>query len=141
MNAYAFAFNEPVDVGVPVIAPAVLIRSPAGSAPAVTVHVYGDCPPEARSCVAGYALPTVPPGSVVVVITGGNVCTMVSDSLAVTGVVSCESLSVMFSVKAPACVGVPLSSPAEVNCNPGGSAEELDHLYGGTPPEPRSITS
>ena len=59
---------------------------------------------------------------------------IVSDSFAVAGVEPPESASRMFSVNVPLCRGVPLSSPAEVSCRPGGSIDKLDHLYGGTPP-------
>lgn len=51
---------EPAAVGVPEIAPALDSVRPAGSAPLVTLHVYGVLPPVAPKVVL-YALPTVPP--------------------------------------------------------------------------------
>jgi len=56
-------------LGVPVIKPAVLIESPAGKP--VAVKVNGATPPLARTC-ALYAVPTVPLGSMDVVIVTPN---------------------------------------------------------------------
>ena len=72
VNDDVLLFRDPVDVGVPEIAPALLIRNPAGKPPAVIAHAYGSCPPDACNCVAGYAFPTVPTGIVVVVITAAQ---------------------------------------------------------------------
>jgi hypothetical protein len=125
-NDDVLAFTEPVDVGVPEIEPVLLIRSPAGNAPAAIAQRYGSCPPDACSCVTGYAFPTVPTGSTVVVITGVG-CAIVNESFAVAGGVPCESDITIFSVNDPDCVGVPLISPPVVSTNPAGSSDELDH--------------
>jgi hypothetical protein len=55
-------FAVPVVVGVPLNTPALDKLSPAGSAPAVTDHVYGGVPPLATN-VCEYAVPAVPLGN------------------------------------------------------------------------------
>src|SRR5690348_15805578 len=57
---YTVNAAEPAVVGVPEIAPALESVRPAGSAPLVTLHVYGVLPSVAPNVVL-YALPTVPP--------------------------------------------------------------------------------
>ena len=57
----------PAPVGVPLIVPFLLKPRPAGNAPEVTVHEYGVVPPVAVSVVE-YGVPTVPLGSVDVLI-------------------------------------------------------------------------
>jgi hypothetical protein len=53
-------FAVPDVVGVPLIAPVPAFSvSPTGSAPVVTLHVYGVVPPVAAS-VREYAVPTIP---------------------------------------------------------------------------------
>ncbi len=117
--------------GVPAIAPAVLSVSPAGSAPAVTAHVYPPVPPaDVRVCE--YAAPTTPPGS-------ADVVTL---SPAVTAIDNCavafaELLSVTCTVKvAVAAVdGVPAIAPVALNVSPAGNAPALTpHVYPPVPP-------
>jgi hypothetical protein len=55
-------------VGVPDRTPAVESDNPVGIVPVSSVHVIGVVPVAASVCV--YATPTVPPGSVAVVMTG-----------------------------------------------------------------------
>ncbi len=117
--------------GVPAIAPAVLSVSPAGSAPAVTAHVYPPVPPAAaRDCE--YATPTTPPGS-------ADVVTL---SPAVTAIDNCavafaELLSVTCTVKVAvlAVDGAPPMTPAALNVSPAGNAPALTpHVYPPVPP-------
>ena len=49
IEATARLRNVPAAAGVPVMVPAEPSASPAGSAPAVSVHVYGGVPPTAVS--------------------------------------------------------------------------------------------
>ena len=57
----------PAVVGVPLIAPALLSESPAGSVPGGTVHVTGAVPPDDCERRAGVGRPATPDGSDVVV--------------------------------------------------------------------------
>ena len=96
-------------------------------------------PPVACS-VAEYGTPTVPPGSVVVVIVGDGGGATVIDS-------SCRSLWVALSVTsavnpdAPALVGVPVIAPvAAFSVSPAGSEPvSSDQVYGGVPPVAVSV--
>ncbi len=75
VNGVAFA----AAVGVPVIAPVDGVRAnPAGRLPDTSDHVYGGVPPVAPS-VALYAVPTCPPGKVVVVTANPGFVTKVAD--------------------------------------------------------------
>jgi hypothetical protein len=73
--------NVPAVVGLPEIVPvaAASVR-PAGSAPELMLQLCGVVPPLACSVVE-YALPTVPPGSNVVVIVGSEVTVRVAAEL------------------------------------------------------------
>src|SRR5580704_13105607 len=62
------ALKVPEAVEIPLMVPALLIERPLGRP--LADHVYGETPPVAAS-VAEYAVPTVPPGRVVVEITSG----------------------------------------------------------------------
>jgi hypothetical protein len=68
---FAVKLDVPAVVGVPVITPALDSVNPAGKVPTLTDHVSGAVPPLAASVVEGYAVPTVPLGSVDVVMVGG----------------------------------------------------------------------
>jgi len=47
-----------------------------------------------------------------------------------------ESVTVIVKPKSPVLVGVPASTPAELNCNPGGRPPPVcDHVNGGVPPD------
>jgi hypothetical protein len=95
-----------------VIAPLVPFNSsPAGSAPVVTVHVYGDVPPDADS-VALNAVPTRPGGSDVVVIvnSAGAIVSVIFAFVLCEGLL--ESLTVNVNAAALAeAVGVPEITP------------------------------
>ena len=86
---------------------------PAGSAPAISDHVYGDVPPAAAS-VFEYAVETVPSASAAVEIDSGTgAAAIVTENVLVT---VCAAVSEACSVTevVPAAVGVPEMTPVEV---------------------------
>src|SRR5688572_5313965 len=100
-----------------------------------TVHVYGGTPPVAPSAVVN-GVPTSGFGRLpVVIVKGAGAIVKVNARLAV---VPAESVTVAFTVKVPACVGVPLKvAPAAER--PSG-APLMDHVSGNTPPVAASVT-
>jgi hypothetical protein len=105
-------------VGVPEIAPELLIVNPAGKLPEATVQVTVPTPPlDWRGAV--YAALTVPEGRVVVVMTSLGLMVMVNACLAVWGGVL-ESAAVTVKFVAPGAVGVPEMSPEPLRVNPPG---------------------
>src|ERR1043166_4734967 len=105
----------PAAVGVPLIAPAEFIVSPAGSDPPVIVNVY---PPDPRAPVqeAVYATVTSPPG-VVQLTVGAGIVVMLKGLLLKPAALS-WTLTVKFAVST--AVGVPLMVPEEFIVSPAG---------------------
>jgi hypothetical protein len=127
--------SVPGTVGVPEIVPVDVSRlSPAGSAPAFTVHTKG-CPPPVADTVVLYGVPTVAPGSNVVVMTGA---TDFTTSIPRWAVAAFELASVTFTVNedVPGAVGVPDIAPVEGSrARPVGSDPLVtDHVKGAVPP-------
>jgi hypothetical protein len=58
---------------------------------------------------------------------GGGGSAIVNESVAVAGVVPCESDKVKFSMYVPPCDGTPLISPVVLSCKSGGSCDVVDH--------------
>lgn len=108
-----FTVLVPAAVGIPVICPVLaLMLSPAGNP--VADQLYGVMPPSAAT-VALYAAPTVPLGSVAVVIeSNAGAIVTVNVLVAVCGVGVPESVTVTFTVLVPAAVGVPVICPVLV---------------------------
>jgi hypothetical protein len=109
-------------VGVPVMAPALLRLSPAGSVPALVLQVhgpYGQFP----TSVWLYAVPSTPAGRDVVVIVGaaGRLIVMLSACVADWAPAALESvtLTVKFDVLLGP-VGVPVMAPALLKLRPAG---------------------
>src|SRR5579883_1755734 len=124
-------FEGPADDGVPLIRPAELSASPAGSEPAVTVQAYPPVPPPADR-VCEYAVPATPLGSDVVVMVSPAPTVRVRGALALA-----LELSVTCTVKldAPAADGVPLIVPDELKESPAGNVPPLTaHVYPPLPP-------
>jgi hypothetical protein len=124
-------FEVPAAEGGPLITPPALRVRPCGSAPPLRDHWNGCVPPVAASGWL-YAEPTLPCGSVVVVMF--NAAATVTES-------TCVSLALLASVTPtvnmalPAIKGVPDRSPPCERCSPaGGKPDETDHLYGCLPP-------
>jgi hypothetical protein len=105
-------------VGVPEIAPELLIANPAGRLPEDTVHVMVPTPPLDWS-VAVYAALTMPDGRVVVVMTSLGLMVTVNVCFAAWGGVL-ESVAVTVKFVTPAAVGVPEMSPEPLRVNPPG---------------------
>jgi hypothetical protein len=129
-------------LGVPVIAPALDIVSPAGSAPLPSAYVSPPAPPVAAT-LAEYAVPTVPPASVVVenVIAGGAATPIVNVCVALAAG-DPESFTVTVNVTLPAAVGVPVIAPVDAfKLKPGGNVPVVTvHVSGATPPTDASVT-
>ena len=130
--------NETVPdvVGVPEITPVDATRlNPVGSVPALTLQLYGVVPPLACS-VAEYAVPTVPPGSDVVVTVGdcGAAATAILNAL--VAVLFAASFTCTVNDTVPDVVGVPEITPVDAaRLNPIGNEPELiDQVYGVVPP-------
>ena len=120
--------DVPLAVGVPEIVPVAPSKMiPAGGAPFVIDHVYGNVPPVAASVTVVYTTPTVPLGRVgAVVMVGPGV--MVNEKACVA---EPPPLSVTFAVKlkGPEAVGVPVRAPAVLRFIPAGNAPpETVHL-------------
>lgn len=81
---FTVKFDVPAVVGVPVIAPPLMLK-PAGKLPELIEYVSVPAPP-VTAMLWLYAVPTVPAGSVVVVIEGGALTVMVSDAVFVASV-------------------------------------------------------
>jgi hypothetical protein len=127
--------DEPGAMGVPLIMPPAK-RNPAGTDPLTIDHVYGGFPPIALMACE-YAVPTVPAGSVDVVIFKIGAL-IVSNS---TALADAEALSVTRTVKLdePDVTGVPeMTPPARLNPE-GSSPLAKDHIYGAVPPVALSV--
>src|SRR5579883_1562246 len=113
---------EPACVGVPEIAPVrASSDSPAGSdEPGASAQLYGCVPPDAAS-EAVYGWPTVPPGSVAVVIVS-FAAAIVIERCAVA--VCCgvdASVTATVNDVVPGAVGVPAIVPSVLRVKPAGS--------------------
>ena len=116
--AWTVKLAVPAVVGVPEIAPELLIANPAGKLPEETVQVTVPTPPLDWR-VAVYAALTTPEGRVVVVMTSLGLMVMVNACFAVWGGVL-ESVAVTVKFVVPAAVGVPEMSPEPLRVNPPG---------------------
>jgi hypothetical protein len=97
--------EAPTAVGVPVMAPLLLMDNPAGSP--VALNVRGEVPPLAATVLL-YAAPVVPVARVAVVMPSeGGLTTRVSDVVAVAAG-DALSFTVSTTVDVPAAVGVPV---------------------------------
>jgi hypothetical protein len=125
----------PAVVGVPLTCPVALSANPAGKAPALIDQLYGFVPPLACSVVE-YAVPAVPPGSVVVVTVGGCAGAATTTLKAFVPVLFAESLTRTVIDTVPAVVGVPLITPVdETRLTPAGNVPALRlQVYGVVPP-------
>ena len=126
----------PAAIGVPEITPVDATRlNPAGSVPALTLQLYGVVPPLACSVVE-YVVPTVAPGSDVVVTVGdcGAAATAILNTL--VAVLFAASFTCTVNDTVPDVVGVPEITPVDATrLNPGGNEPELiDQVYGVVPP-------
>lgn len=72
--AWTLKVNPPAVVGVPLSTPLLLKVSPAGSVPLATLHVIGELPIAVKLWL--YALPTVPPAGVLLVMVGATVAAL-----------------------------------------------------------------
>jgi hypothetical protein len=116
--AWTVKLVVPAVVGVPEIAPELLIANPAGRLPEDMVHVMVPTPP--LDCrLAVYAALTMPDGRVVVVMTSLGLMEMVNACFAVWGGVL-ESVAVTVKFVVPADDGVPEMSPEPLRVNPPG---------------------
>src|SRR5512134_3616853 len=126
--------DVPTVVGVPLIVPPVDRLSPAGRLPAETDQLYGVVPPVAAR-VWLYAVPTVPPGRLVVELVGATCAAATAMERA--RVEERPLLPVTWTVKldVPTVVGVPLIVPPVDRLSPAGRLPaETDQLYGVVPP-------
>ena len=124
----------PAVVGVPLICPVELFSvRPAGKEPEMIAQVYGVVPALACSVVE-YAVPTVPPGSDVVVTIGGCAATVILKAL--VPVLFAASFTCIVNDAVPAVVGVPEMTPVDATrLSPAGSVPALTvQLYGAVPP-------
>jgi hypothetical protein len=136
--SFTCTVNEtaPAVVGVPEINPVDAVRlNPAGSAPALTLQLYGVVPPLACS-VAEYAVPTVPPDNDVVVTVGGWAAAATAMLNAFVPVLLAASVTCTVNDTVPAVVGVPEITPVDATrLNPAGNVPALTlQLYGVVPP-------
>ena len=76
-------------------------------------------------------MPTVPLGSVAVVMVNAAAIVMVNDWVAVA---LAASAAWMVKLNVPAAMGVPVRLPAALRVRPVGSAPEDDQVYGEVPP-------
>ena len=124
---FTVKFAVPVGpVGVPEITPPLLIVNPAGKFPALMLYANG-ARPVAATCWL-YAAPSVPAGSVVVVIVGaaGRLIVMLRSFVADCG--PTELASITFTVKFAVPfgpVGVPLIVPVALIVSPAGKLPAL----------------
>jgi hypothetical protein len=114
--------NGPAVVGVPVIAPVVAFSvRPGGSAPELTVNVYGARPP-VTVIAELYGVPTVP------VMVAAHCAVMVGGAIVipqllviVPAAVPLESVTCAVKLNGPAVVGVPVIAPVVAfSVRPGG---------------------
>jgi hypothetical protein len=114
--AFTVKLNVPVAEGFPEITPAVERVKPPGNEPLSSVHVTGAVPVAVRVWL--YAVPIVPFGSEVVVITGGTPLIII-----VSAFVLLPALLDAFTVKlnVPAAVGFPEITPAPLIVKPFGN--------------------
>jgi len=115
----------PAVVGVPLTTPVTESNvKPNGSVPGVTCHVRAPVPPVEVS-VYEYGTPTIPSGSLVVVIfSGGMSDTIVTVARALCGGTP-ESVTLNVTVADPTADGVPLTTPvAALNVKPASSVPE-----------------
>lgn len=131
---FTVTVEVPAVVGVPVTAQFVPRVRPAGSVPAVIEQLYGEVPPLAP-IVAEYGVPTVPPGSVpVVMVTAAGAMVMLTVPVAVPAGLA-ESVTFTVSVEVPAVVGVPVTPQLAPSVRPAGSVPAvIEQLYGEVPP-------
>jgi hypothetical protein len=126
----------PALVGVPLIVPFLLKPRPEGNAPDVTIHEYGALPPAAVSADE-YAVPTLPLGATVVLITTPfrGFTLIEKAACAVCGGVE-ESETCTVKLNWPDTVGVPLITPVALDSdNPDVNVPDTTvKLYGTTPP-------
>ena len=134
--------DEPAVVGVPASTPADVSVSPAGSAPTVTPKLYGAVPP-LPVIVCVNATPTVPLGnvagsSVIAGHTGGGIgAAAITSASTIVCAQPFASMPRIVKVDAPAVVGVPASTPADVSVSPAGSAPTVTpKLERAVPPLP-----
>ena len=122
---------EPATVGTPEIVPAADMLRPAGNP--VALKDSGAVPPEAEK-LAVYAVPTVPFGAEVVVITRGAGAMVTLKDFAIATLPCAASFRLTLTVNLPAVAGVPLIAPAAVAVRPAGRPVTVQ-AYGGTPPD------
>jgi hypothetical protein len=115
--------EEPAVVGVPLTVHPVRV-SPAGSVPVIE-HEYGGVP-SAAVIVELYGTPTVPPGSVLVIVSAAGAITIVSFWLAFCAGLP-ESVTCTVMGDDPATVGVPLTVHP-VRESPAGSVPVMEHV-------------
>ena len=123
-------------VGVPEITPVDATRlNPAGNEPELIDQVYGVVPPLACKVVE-YVVPTVPPGSAVVVTVGGCAAAATAMLKAFVPVLFAASVTCTVNDAVAAVVGVPEITPVDATrLNPAGNEPELiDQVYGVVPP-------
>jgi hypothetical protein len=129
-------------VGVPVIAPALLIVNPGGRLPELVVNAKGANPPVA-AIVWLYAVPSTPAGSEVVVIEGGPGKLIVMLKACVADCADTVLASVTFTVKLAVPLGpagVPLIAPDELSVSPAGSDPALTvNVIVPAPPVPATV--
>jgi len=127
--------DVPAAVGVPEITPVLAASvSPAGKLPCAMLHVYGFVPLVAAS-VAEYAVPTVPPPRLVVVMrTMSAMYTTMLSACVTLWLALSTTITVKFDVAA--VVGLPEITPVlAFSVNPAGSVPALTlHVSGVVPP-------
>ena len=131
-ETFAVKANDPVAVGVPVIAPDAAVRlSPVGRLPELMDHVNGDVPPDSVS-VCEYETVRSPPSSDAVVI---DSAALIVTDMVLVGAAPAASVTLTVKLNVPAAVGVPLKTPAELKLKPPGTDPELtDHVSVPVPP-------
>ena len=120
LAAFTVKSNSPACVGVPNTMPFSDRLSPGGRSPSVMLHVIGAVP-EASRAVTGYAISTMPSGSIVVIIIGATASAVIVTE---SGWVSLPAALAAFTVKlkTPATVGVPEMIPVAESVKPVGKA-------------------
>jgi hypothetical protein len=104
LTALTVKLDVPAAVGSPDITPVSARLKPAGNEPLSRLHVMGVTPVAASVWL--YAVPTVPPGNVAVVIVG-EAATIVMDNSLVPFPAELAALTVKLDVPSPSAVGVP----------------------------------
>jgi hypothetical protein len=124
-----------VPLGVPEMIPLLLSVKPAGRLPPVTAQLYGGTPPVASS-IWLYAVPSDPPGNVVVaIVNAGAAVTVIVIALLAELPASSVTSKVINALPAP--VGVPVIAPVLLlKLKPKGSVPEvIVHRKGLVPPD------